>query len=162
MALPDSPRGRGIRGRFRFAATLGATLAVLLTAAGPASAGQSGGSRPASPPGLQKVERAVLDQVAARGAATFFVVLGDKADLRAASQRRTHAERAAAVRAELRAHADRSQARLRRLLAASGVAYQPFWIANTVRVTAGRDLLEKITALPEVSRVVADGGRSRR
>jgi subtilisin family serine protease len=85
------------------------------------------------------------------------VVLGDRADLRAASQRRTHAERAAAVHAELRAHADRSQARLRRLLAASRVAYQPFWIANTVRVTAGRDLLEKITALPEVTRVVADG-----
>jgi hypothetical protein len=78
---------------------------------------------PAAPSGLQKVERAVLDQVAARGATTFFVVLGDKADLRAASQRKTHTERAAAVRTALLAHADRSQARLRRLLADSRVAY---------------------------------------
>src|SRR5262249_51190359 len=132
-------------------------LAVLLATATPASASQSKGSRPASPPGLQKVQRAVLDQVATKGAATFFVVLGDKADLRAASQRKTHAERAAAVRATLGAHADQSRARLRRLLAASRVDYQPFWIANTIRVTAGRDLIEKISALPEVARVIPDG-----
>jgi hypothetical protein len=40
------------RDRFRFAATLGAALAVLLTAAAPASASQPS-SRSAAPPGLQ-------------------------------------------------------------------------------------------------------------
>ena len=102
------------------------------------------------------MERRVLDQTAAKGAATFFVILRDRADLAPASRLHRHADRTSAVFQRLRANADRSQARLRQLLRASKVDYKPFWIANTVRVTAGPKLLAKIAALPEVQRVVAE------
>jgi subtilisin family serine protease len=112
---------------------------------------------PAQAP-LDKVEGKVLDQLAAKGAATFFVVLGERADLGSAAKLATHTARTTFVYQRLREHAERSQARLRRLLEASKVDYKPFWIANTVRVTAPKDVLAKIAVLPEVERVVPDGG----
>jgi len=157
MPMPRSSRGRR-RVRFVLTVQLVVTLAVLL-AAGQASGVplERGSVAAAKAKPLDKVERKVLDQTAAKGAATFFVVLGDRADLAPATKLRKHADRTAAVYQRLRANADRSQARLRQLLRASKVDYKPFWIANTVRVTAGPKLLEKIAALPEVQRVVAEG-----
>ena len=155
------PSGRrSIRGRihFAFALQLVVALAVLLVAGRAAGSPlPDSGSRGPAPGTLKKVEPAVLDQVAAKGAATFFVVMHGRADLHAASNLAKHGERTAFVHRQLRDHADRSQARLRRLLAADHVDFTPFWIANTVRVTARKDLLEKISALPEVERIVADG-----
>jgi hypothetical protein len=156
------PMHRSLRGRrrVRLALTvqLVVTLAVLL-AAGQASGVPlergTAGSPKAKP--LDKVERRVLDQTAAKGGATFFVVLRDRANLAPATRLSRHRDRTAAVYQRLRANADRSQARLRQLLRASKVDYKPFWIANAIRVTAGPKLLEKIAALPEVERVVADG-----
>src|SRR6266508_1353255 len=131
MPMNWSSRGRR-RARYLLTVQLVVTLAVLLAAGQASGVPLERGSvaAPKAKP-LDKVERRVLDQTAAKGAATFFVVL--------------------------RARADRSQARLRQLLRASKVDYKPFWIANTVRVTAGPKLLEKIAALPEVQRVVAEG-----
>jgi subtilisin family serine protease len=159
MSVPHPLRGRGIRGRIHFAVALQLVVALAVLMAAGAAAGSSpdrGG--PAAPaPALKKVDRAVLEQLAAKGAATVFVVLRDRADLRAASRLATHGQRTAFVQRKLRDHATRSQARLRRLLAASHADYKPFWIANAVRVTARKDLVAKISALPEVERVVADG-----
>jgi hypothetical protein len=55
---------------------------VILASARPAAGGplEGGVAAPARGP-LDKVEGKVLDQVAAKGAATFFVVLGERADL---------------------------------------------------------------------------------
>ena len=162
MSLHQSSRGRrGTHGRLRFALALQLVIAlVVLLPAGPAGAAPlsvpAGG--PAGPAAAaSKAEKAVLDQLAAKGAATFFVVLNGRADLSAASRIPTHAERAAFVDRTLREYASRSQARLVQLLSASKVDYKPFWIANTVRVTAGRDLVDRISVLPEVERIVADG-----
>jgi subtilisin family serine protease len=156
MPMHRSSRGRR-RVRFALTVQLVVTLAVLLAAgqaaAVPLERGTAGSSK-AKP--LDKVERRVLDQTAAKGAATFFVVLRDRADLAPATKLSRHRDRTAAVYQRLRDHADRSQARLRQLLRASKVDYKPFWIANAVRVTAGPKLLEKIAALPEVERVVAE------
>src|SRR6266545_619637 len=157
MPMNWSSRGRR-RARYLLTVQLVVTLAVLLAAGQASGVPLERGSvaAPKAKP-LDKVERRVLDQTAARGAATFFVVLRDRADLAPATKLRKHADRTAAVYQRLRANADRSQARLRQLLRASKVDYKPFWIANTVRVTAGPKLLEKIAALPEVQRVVAEG-----
>jgi len=156
MPMHRSSRGRR-RARYLLTVQLVVALTVLL-AAGQASGvplerGASGSPK-AKP--LDKVERKVLDQMAAKGGATFFVVLKDKADLSQAKQIRKHGERTAYVYKKLNDVARRSQAPLRGLLKAANVDYKPFWIANTVRVTAGPKLLEKIAALPEVERVVAE------
>jgi len=162
MSLHQSSRGRrGTHGRLRFALALQLVIAlVVLLPAGPAGAAPlsvpAGG--PAGPTAAaSKAEKAVLDQLAAKGAATFFVVLNGRADLSPASRIPTHAQRAAFVDRTLREYAGRSQARLVQLLSASKVDYKPFWIANTVRVTAGRDVVDRISTLPEVERIVADG-----
>src|SRR6266545_4636145 len=156
MPMNWSSRGRR-RARYLLTVQLVVTLAVLLAAGQASGVPLERGSvaAPKAKP-LDKVERRVLDQIAAKGAAIFFVVLRDRADLAPATKLRKHADRTAAVYQRLRANADRSQARLRQLLRASKVDYKPFWIANTVRVTAGPKLLEKIAALPEVQRVVAE------
>ncbi len=156
MPMNWSSRGRR-RARYLLTVQLVVTLAVLL-AAGQASGVplERGSAAAAKAKPLDKVERKVLDQTAAKGAATFFVVLKDKADLSQAKQIRKHGERTAYVYKKLNDFAGRSQARLRGLLKAANVDYKPFWIANTVRVTAGPKLLEKIAALPEVERVVAE------
>jgi subtilisin family serine protease len=156
MPTHRSPRGRRVR--FVLTVQLVVTLTVLL-AAGQASGYplERGSSTAAKAKPLDKVERKVLDQTAAKGAATFFVVLKDRADLAPATKLTRHRDRTAAVYRRLRANADRSQARLRQLLRASKVDYKPFWIANAIKVTAGPKLLVKIAALPEVERVVAAG-----
>jgi len=156
MPMNWSSRGRR-RARYLLTVQLVVTLAVLLAAGQASGAPLERGSAaaPKAKP-LDKVERRVLDQTAAKGAATFFVVLRDRADVSAATKLSRHSDRTAAVYQRLRANADRSQARLRQLLRASKVDYKPFWIANAVRVTAGPKLLEKIAALPEVQRVVAE------
>jgi len=156
MPMHRSSRGRR-RARYLLTVQLVVTLAVLLAAGQASGAPLERGSAaaPKAKP-LDKVERRVLDQTAAKGAATFFVVLRDRADLAPAAKLSRHSDRTAAVYQRLRANADRSQARLRQLLRASKVDYKPFWIANAVRVTAGPKLLEKIAALPEVQRVVAE------
>jgi len=155
--MPTHRSSRGRRVRFVLTVQLVVTLAVLL-AAGQASGVplERGSAAAAKAKPLDKVERKVLDQTAAKGAATFFVVLRDRASLAPATKLTRHRDRTAAVYQRLRANADRSQARLRQLLRASKVDYKPFWIANAIRVTAGPKLLEKIAALPEVERVVAE------
>jgi Subtilase family len=149
------------RGRRRVGYLLAVQLVlalVVLAVARPAAGGPlEGGVAASARAPLDKVEGKVLDQVAAKGAATFFVVLGERADLGQAAKLASHTARTTFVYQRLREHAERSQARLRRLLEASRVDYKPFWIANTVRVTAPKDVLAKIAALPEVERVVPDG-----
>jgi hypothetical protein len=155
MPTHRSPRGRRVR--FVLTVQLVVTLTVLL-AAGQASGYplERGSTTAAKARPLDKVERKVLDQTAAKGAATFFVLLKDRANLAPATRLTRHRDRTAAVYQRLRANADHSQARLRQLLRASKVDYKPFWIANAVKVTAGPKLLAKIAALPEVERVVAE------
>ena len=93
-------------------------------------------------PGL--VDGKVLDQLAVRGSTTFWVVLRDKADLRAAPAIENRAARGEFVYDELRKTADRSQAGLRALLARRGADYKPFWILNAIRVTGDEALLDEL------------------
>ncbi|WP_158557950.1 S8 family serine peptidase [Spongiactinospora gelatinilytica] len=101
-------------------------------------------------PGAEKIAVAVRTDLK-DGKATFFVRLGDEADLGAARRATTKDARAKAVHEALTAHAGRSQARLRKLLTERKAEHEPFWIVNAVKVTAGPRLANEIAALPEVA-----------
>ncbi|MET9736182.1 S8 family serine peptidase [Streptomyces sp. NPDC006458] len=105
----------------------------------------------------RKTEAAVLADLAEDGTGTFWVRLDSAADLAGATAKvKTKAKKGEAVLRAKTEHAEKSQARLRKLLKAAGADHTPFWISNSVQVTGDTKLLKKIAALPEVSAVEAD------
>ena len=110
----------------------------------------------AAPAQSPKVEPALLEQLDAAGSATFLVLLRDQADLSGAGRFSRREERATFVYQQLRATAERSQARLRGMLAARGASFTPFWIVNAIKVTGDRALVDAVAARPEVAQVQAE------
>jgi subtilisin family serine protease/N-acetylneuraminic acid mutarotase len=102
------------------------------------------------------VEQQVLTELAEQDTTVFWVYLEGSADLAAATGIADPAAQGWYVYEQLTATAATSQADLLAMLDAAKVDYQSFWIANTVKVTAGEDLLERIAALPGVTRITAD------
>ncbi|MFY1634458.1 S8 family serine peptidase [Solwaraspora sp. WMMB335] len=104
----------------------------------------------------------LITALAAEDTADFLVYLRERADLPQAvsaaeaglpaGDRRADA-RAAAVFRELTTTAERSQQNLRKLLDERKAGYTAFWIANAIRVTGDRQLVELIAAQPEVLRL---------
>jgi hypothetical protein len=84
----------------------------------------------------------------------FFVFLSAEAELGATG--RTHTDRVRHVVDTKKAHADRSQAGLRAVLAERGADFTPFWIANAVKVTGDRELMADLARRADVDRVVPD------
>ncbi len=117
------------------------------------TAGSAASSR--EPQRSAPVQARVLEQLAAKGKATFWVVLRDKADLAPAS-RMSRGARGRFVFNRLNDVAFRSQTHLRDLLAARGVRYRPFWIVNAIKVAADGAVLREVAAQPEVERIIAD------
>jgi subtilisin family serine protease len=111
---------------------------------------QSAASEPA------QVEPVVLQQIALQGQTTFWVILREKADLSPAFGMSNWEARGHFVYNRLQAAANQSQARLRALLVERGAPHRPFWVVNTIQVTADQALLDEIAQLPEVERIVAD------
>src|SRR5262245_3737448 len=103
-----------------------------------------------------KIELAV-QQKAAKGETTFWVLLHEKANL-AAAPRMKEPERGAFVVAKLQEVAERSQANLRAELEARGAKFKPFWILNAIRVTGDESLLLDLAARDDVKSILADGG----
>jgi subtilisin-like proprotein convertase family protein len=103
-----------------------------------------------------QVEPRVLNEIAADGETTFWVNLHEKADLDPALAMTDRDARGEFVFDQLNEVADSSQARLRDFLREQGVRHQPFWIVNTVEVTAGQEVLEAVAAFPEVAGIEAD------
>lgn len=114
---------------------------------------------PTAPPdassGKARVEQRVRQQVAAKGEATFWVMLRSTADLRGAHARQSRKDRGDFVYRQLRKRADESQKGLRSLLQKRRVTYKPFWIVNAIRVTAGMATLDELAAQPEVAEILA-------
>ncbi|MFF0447774.1 S8 family serine peptidase [Streptomyces sp. NPDC004609] len=145
-------------------AALAFTLAVgaapppaLPAPASPAAPGP--GAAPVSGPAAPyraKTETGVRSRLDAGDRATFWVTLSGEADTSAARRLRGKAAKGRAVHAIKRDHARKSQAPLLNLLKAGGARYESFWITNTVKVTAGKALAEKIAARPEVTALEAD------
>src|SRR5688500_6191851 len=92
-------------------------VAVLL-GLGPLSGTANADSAPPSRPvGASKIAAGVRAELTSKGRAEFWVMLADKADLRASTAQRDKADKAARVSQAAATHAAASQAGLRRLLA---------------------------------------------
>ncbi|MEU1227240.1 S8 family serine peptidase [Streptomyces sp. NPDC005828] len=141
MHPPRSPLRSPLRRGTTVWAAAAATAAALLAA--PAAT--------AEPSPHATVDPGVTAAVDAGGEATFFVVLADRADLSRARAQRGHEKKARAAFDELRTEAARSQASLTRFLDAAKVGHESYWIANAVKVTGGKALVERLAARPDVA-----------
>jgi subtilisin family serine protease len=90
--------------------------------------------------------------------AEFLVVLEAEADLSGVDQLRNKNDRGRAVYETLSAHAARTQAPLRALLDARGVAYRPYWIVNMIWARGGPELIAEVAARADVHHVYANKG----
>jgi hypothetical protein len=118
-------------------------------------AGSLIGSSPAAADPLDKVEGKVRQQVAGGEQATFWAMLGEKADLGKAPGVKDWTARGQVVINQLQQVADESQAGLRGLLRRLGAKHQPFWIVNAIRITGNDSVLRQVAAQPGVERIVA-------
>ena len=115
------------------------------------------GSLSAQAPAAAPVERAILDQAdRQKGEATFWVIVREKANLAAAYGMQQRSVRGRFVYDQLTTVAAKSQAGLQALLRARGASFKPFWIANAIRVTGDRALIDELARRPEVERIVGD------
>jgi subtilisin family serine protease len=106
---------------------------------------------------LDRVDPQVLEELAARGHANFFIHMVAKADLGPAHQLQTKEEKGRFVFETLRETAERSQADLRAALDARRVDYRPFYIANKILVRGGdQALVLDIAARPDVDSITAN------
>lgn len=133
--LPGSP-ARKVRRASRVGLALGVVVGLLAVGTPTVAAAEPA---PADDPDRSgvAVERAVSDELAAHGAADFWVIFDQAADLSGADAITDWAERGRYVYRKLTAAAQASQAGLLAELAARGVEHEAFWIANAVLVRGG-------------------------
>ncbi|MEW5869046.1 MAG: S8 family serine peptidase [Chloroflexota bacterium] len=112
-------------------------------------------STAAGAPWQARVDPWVLDS-ASQGPAEFLVFLDQQADLSAASQLKTKAEKGAYVYARLAETAERTQAPLRAALKESSIEYQPFWIANAIWVRGDLQTVEQFARRRDVAHIYAN------
>ncbi|MDF5753856.1 S8 family serine peptidase [Spongiactinospora sp. TRM90649] len=128
---------------------LARTLVGLLAGLGLLVPHQTASAEPRPP---AKIDKAVLTDLK-DGKATFMVRLKGEADITAARKATTKAAKGKAVYDAQTAFAKKSQATLRKLLTERKAEHTPFWISNTVKVTADPKLAADIAALPEVTAI---------
>lgn len=142
-------RGRGpAQAALLVVLALGASLTLAAGAAG----STAGPTRAAD----RGIDPRVLEEIAAKGQTTFWVLLRDRADLSRAPGIQDWGARGRFVYQRLTRTADASQSGLRSLLRKRGVPFQPFWIVNAIRVTAGESVVKELAAQREVEQIVAD------
>lgn len=103
-----------------------------------------------------KTDPALLAATANGATAEFLVVLDAQADLSGAARLGDKAARGRAVYETLTAVATRSQAPLRALLDARGVAYRAYWVTNMLWVRGDRGLVQALAARADVAHVYAN------
>src|SRR5215469_1313709 len=108
----------------------------------------SPGSFPSS-----KIAPWVMEHTANGQQAEFFVVLADQADLSAAANLRTKAEKGRFVFQTLFNKAQTTQAPILQWLREHGLEHQSFYIVNAVLVKGTRDVAEALAARLDVARV---------
>ncbi len=114
-------------------------------------------ARPTEQDFLDKVEPLVLQELDAQGRTDFFLWLAEQADVSGASRIPDRLARRTYVYETLRATTERTQAPLRRILDAEGVAYRPYYIVNAILVQGGDyDLLMNLARRPEVASITAN------
>jgi subtilisin family serine protease len=137
--------------RRRRRAPLIVVTAMLGTLVVPASAPAALGAT--TDRGTSKIAPRLL---ARTGSTTFWVELRGRADLGPARDLPTKPQKGAFVRSRSSAYAADSQAGLRALLRRRGATFEPFWIANSIKVVGDRDLMTEIARRPEVARIEPD------
>jgi hypothetical protein len=91
------------------------------------------------------------------GTTPFFVVLGDRANLKPAHYMRDRAARAKFVVQSLQAVANRSQGGVRELLRQRGVGFTAFWVENKIYIRKGTlDLAQELAQRPEVVAILPE------
>ena len=95
----------------------------------------------------------ITDQIAqsADGKVDFFIAFKQTADLSGAYNLEAKADKVAFVREALRSAADHAQVNVRAWLDRQGIQYKIFNVDNTLLVHAGQDVIDALTAFPEVS-----------
>ena len=129
---------------------LAATMLIVVLAGATSVFGKT-----ASGGGAGRVEAKVLDQIAERGSTTFWVVLKDKADLRAAPSIRTAPHAANSSRRAPQDGRSKPGWPARAARAARRGLQAKLWILNSIRVTGGQALLDDLAGRPEVERIIA-------
>jgi subtilisin family serine protease len=136
-------RGRALLGLFA------AVLAMVGVFAAPAAA---------APPDTSaaKIEQSVVNALAAKDSADFWVMFGQTANLASASAVKDWSARGAAVVDALKQTADSAQAGVRAQLDAQKISYQSFFIANALKVKGGNTALaQSLAKRGEVSGILA-------
>ena len=133
----------------RVATALAAGMLVTALAAGTSALGS------ATPRGKASVDPRVVQQLAARGQATFWVVLREQADLSPARSMRP-SPRGRYVYDALTTTANRTQRSLKVYLERNHVPYKSFWILNSIQVTGDAGLLRTMAGRPEVGQIIHD------
>ena len=95
----------------------------------------------------------LINELETKADTEFIVYLREQATLDAAAQRRDPDSRAAEVYRQLTGTAERTQRGLRAELDNRKAPYDAFWIANALRVSGDRALVDAIAARPEVARI---------
>lgn len=86
----------------------------------------------------------------------FIVVLAEQADLSGAAKLASKVEKAKFVYERLTSVAERSQPAVTRALAKQGLAYQPFWAANMIRVRGPLSAVQMMAQRSDVARIHAN------
>jgi subtilisin family serine protease len=108
-----------------------------------------------SNPGL-KISSRVMAETENGKQTEALVVLTEQADLRLAAALPTKEEKGAYVVSTLKEVANRTQPAILRLLDLRGVSYQPFFIVNMIKITAGRPVIEELAARNDIARIDAN------
>jgi subtilisin family serine protease len=141
--------------KLRFAVSVGKLcLAIALLTIASAATLQAAGSADDS-----KIDRSLMVRLTdeADAVVPFFVVFGERADLKPAYRIPDRTQRAQFVARALQTVADRSQAGVRAYLRAQGVAFTPFWIENKIYLSRGTLALARALAQrPEVAAILPE------
>ncbi len=97
-----------------------------------------------------------LRESLARGDADFLVLLEEQPDFAAARAAKGKVERGRRAVAAMREVATRSQAPILERLRTLKVEYQPFWVANFIRVRGGLELVDWLVSQPGVLAIEAN------
>ncbi|WP_089253998.1 carboxypeptidase regulatory-like domain-containing protein [Asanoa hainanensis] len=152
---------RVARGKMRSALTIATTtLAMLVAAAGPATAqttigaAPDGGGAATGPQASAKITAEATKQLKANKSADFWIKFAAKADLAPAYKIADSDQRGKYVYDALRATAKQSQADVISRLTAAGADYESFWINNSIYVEDGTlDLAQNVAAFSTVAGV---------
>lgn len=108
-------------------------------------------------PGQSKISPGVLTSLNRGETLDLLIIFQEKADISAAQRISGKTEKARYVHARLQETAERSQARVRRMLRERGAFANSFYLVNAIAVQhADANLVQTLAALPEIAHIAPD------